>query len=115
MTPQPAKIAHYRITGKLGEGGMGVVYRAVDTKLNRDVAIKVLPDTFAQDPDRMARFTREAQLLASLNHPNIGGIYGVEERALVLELVEGATLAERIALGAIPTAEALPLIQQLID
>ena len=114
MSPQP-EIAHYRITGKLGEGGMGAVYRATDTKLNRDVAIKVLPDAFAQDPDRMARFTREAQVLASLNHPNIAAIYGVEERALVLELVEGGTLEERIAQGAIPTSEALPLIYQLID
>src|SRR5436190_21603582 len=103
MTVQ--SIAHYRVTGKLGEGGMGAVYRATDTKLNRDVAIKVIPDSFAQDPDRMARFTREAQVLASLNHPNIAAIYGVEERALVLELVEGLTLADRIAQGAIPAAE----------
>ena len=98
MGPQQT-IAHYRITIKLGEGGMGVVYRATDTKLNRDVAIKVLPDSFAADPDRLTRFTREAQLLASLNHPNIAAIYGVEERALVLELVDGPTLAERIAGG----------------
>src|SRR2546422_10865113 len=102
----PSTIAHYRILSKLGEGGMGAVYRATDTKLNRDVAIKVLPDSFAQDPDRMARFAREAQVLASLNHPNIAAIYGVEERALVLELVEGPTLAERIAQGAIPLDEA---------
>src|SRR5437899_8623984 len=114
MSPQQT-IAHYKITGKLGEGGMGEVYRATDTKLNRDVAIKVLPDSFADDPDRLARFTREAQVLASLNHPNIAAIYGVEERALVLELVEGPTLAERIAQGAIPAAEAFPLIHQLID
>src|SRR6185436_3218848 len=92
MSPQES-IAHYRITSKLGEGGMGAVYRATDTKLSRDVAIKVLPDTFATDPDRLARFTREAQVLASLNHPNIAAIYGVEERALVLKLVEGPTLA----------------------
>src|ERR1043165_5621393 len=91
MTPESA-IAHYRITGKLGEGGMGAVYRATDTKLKRDVAIKVLPDAFAQDADRMARFAREAQVLASLNHPNIAQIYGVEDRALVMELVEGANL-----------------------
>jgi len=78
---------------------MGVVYRATDTKLSRDVAVKVLPDSFAADPDRLTRFTREAQLLASLNHPNIAAIYGVEERALVLELVDGPTLAERIAGG----------------
>src|SRR5678816_1131546 len=86
MGPQ-STIAHYRITTKLGEGGMGEVWRATDTKLNREVAIKVLPDAFANDPDRMARFQREAQLLASLNHPNIASIYGVEERALVMELV----------------------------
>ena len=85
MGPQPA-IAHYRITAKLGKGGMGEVWRATDTKLGREVAIKILPEAFAQDADRMARFTREAQVLASLNHPNIAGIYGVEERALVMEL-----------------------------
>src|ERR671931_585052 len=101
MSPQQT-IAHYRITSKLGEGGMGQVYRATDTKLGRDVAIKVLPDAFAEDADRMARFTREAQVLASLNHPNIAAIYGVEESALVMELVEGPTLAERIKLGPIP-------------
>jgi serine/threonine-protein kinase len=93
----PSVIAHYRITAKLGEGGMGEVWRAVDTKLGREVAIKILPDSFAQDPDRLARFTREAQVLASLNHPNIAAIYGVEDQALVMELVEGPTLAERIA------------------
>src|SRR5499433_2471015 len=114
MSPQQT-IAHYRIVSKLGEGGMGAVYRATDTKLNRDVAIKVLPETFAADPDRLARFTREAQVLASLNHPNIAAIYGVEERALVLELVEGPTLADRIAQGPIPLDEALPIVQQLID
>ena len=100
MSPQQ-RIAHYRIIAKLGEGGMGAVYRATDTKLNRDVAIKVLPDSFANDPDRFTRFAREAQLLAQLlaqlNHPNIAAIYGVEERALILELVEGDTLADRIA------------------
>ena len=85
-------IAHYRITAKLGEGGMGAVYRATDTKLDRQVAIKVLPPAVADDPDRLARFTREAKVLASLNHPNIAAIYGVEERALVMELVEGETL-----------------------
>src|ERR1051325_9563978 len=98
MTPQSA-IAHYRIVSKLGEGGMGEVWRATDTKLGRDVAIKILPDAFAADPDRMARFTREAQVLASLNHPNIAAIYGVEDRALVMELVDGPTLAERMAQG----------------
>src|SRR6266481_405608 len=108
-------IAHYRITTKLGEGGMGAVWRATDTKLGRDVAIKILPDSFAADPDRLARFTREAQVLASLNHPNIAAIYGVEERALVLELVEGPTLAERIAQGPIPLDEALPIARQIAE
>src|SRR5580693_7050759 len=86
---QPESIAHYRITGKLGEGGMGAVYRATDTKLGRDVAIKVLPPAFAEDAGRMARFEREAQTLASLNHPNIAAIYGIEQGAIVMELVEG--------------------------
>jgi len=98
-----SSIAHYRITSKLGEGGMGEVYRAADTKLNREVAMKVLPECFVQDLDRMARFTREAQLLASLNHPNIAAIHGVEERAIVMELVGGSTLA-----GPIPVEDALP-------
>jgi len=114
MSPQPS-IAHFRIVSKLGEGGMGVVYRATDTKLNRDVAIKVLPDSFAADPDRLTRFTREAQVLASLNHPNIAAIYGVEDRALVLELVDGPTLAERIAGGPIPVDEALPIARQIAE
>src|ERR1044071_6631545 len=105
MTPGQS-IGHYRITSKLGEGAMGTVYRATDTKLHRDVAIKVLPEQFAADPDRLARFTREAQVWASLNHPNIAAIYGVEERALVMELVEGPTLAERMDQGAIPLDEA---------
>ena len=108
-------IAHYRITAKLGEGGMGEVYRATDTKLNREVAIKIIPAAFAQDADRMARFTREAQVLASLNHPNIAAIYGVEDRALVLELVPGPTLAERIAEGPIPLEEALPIARQISE
>ena len=108
MSPQQT-IAHYRITTKLGEGGMGEVWRATDTKLSREVAIKVLPEALAADPDRLARFTREAQVLASLNHPNIAAIYGVEDRALVMELVDGPTLAERIALGPIPPEEALPI------
>jgi WD40 repeat protein len=114
MGPQQT-IAHYRIITKIGEGGMGVVYRATDTKLNRDVAIKALPDAFTQDADRLARFTREAQMLASLNHPNIAAIYGVEDRALVLELVEGPTLSERIATGPIPFEKVLPLLKQLVD
>ena len=84
MTAQPSQIAHYRITSKLGEGGMGAVYRASDTKLNRDVAIKILPDAFAQDAARMQRFEREAQVLATLNHPNIAQIYGIEQGAIVM-------------------------------
>jgi serine/threonine protein kinase len=90
-------IAHYRIQSKLGEGGMGAVYRATDTKLNRDVAIKVLPAAFTGDAGRMHRFEREAQMLASLNHPNIAGIYGIEEGAIVMELVEGASPAGPLA------------------
>src|SRR5215467_11908530 len=111
----PASIAHYRIISKLGEGGMGEVWRATDTKLNRDVAIKILPDAFAQDAGRMARFAREAQVLAALNHPNIAVIHGVEERALVMELVPGPTLAERIAQGAIPPDEALGIAKQIAE
>src|SRR5689334_23759763 len=94
---------------------MGAVCRAADTKLGRDVAIKVLPESFAADPKRLARFTNEAQVLAALNHPNIAAIYGVEERALVMELVDGPTLAERIAKGAIPLDEALPIAEQIGD
>src|SRR5215471_12891775 len=114
MTPR-SSIAHYQITAKLGEGGMGEVWRATDTKLRRDVAIKVLPASFAQDADRMARFQHEAQVLASLNHPNIAAIYGVEERAIVMELVEGPTLAERLAHGPIPLEEALPVALQMAE
>src|SRR5215468_127913 len=114
MTPQKS-IAHYRITAKLGEGGMGEVWRATDTKLNRDVAIKILPEAFARESNRMARFQREAQVLASLNHPNIAAIYGVEDRALVMELVEGPTLAERMAHGPIPLEEALPIVDQMVE
>src|SRR5947199_2194474 len=95
------KLGSYEILAPLGAGGMGEVYRARDTKLGRDVALKVLQEAFAKDAERMARFQREAQMLASLNHPNIASIYGLEEsegvRALVMELVEGPTLAERIA------------------
>ena len=114
MTP-PKSIAHYRITAKLGEGGMGEVWRATDTKLNREVAIKVLPEAFWHDDDRMTRFKREAQVLASLNHPNIAVIHGVEERALIMELVEGPTLAERIAQGPLTVEEFLPILDQLVD
>jgi len=113
------QIGPYQIVDKLGEGGMGEVYRARDARLNRDVALKVLPEIFARDMQRMARFEREAKLLASLNHPNIAAIYGLEEsgstRALVMELVEGPTLADRIRSGAIPMEEALPLARQIAD
>jgi serine/threonine protein kinase len=109
----------YSVTAKIDEGGMGEVYRARDTKLDRDVALKVLPQAFTDDPDRLARFEREAKVLASLNHPNIGHIYGLEEaegtRALVLELIEGPTLADRIAQGPIPLDEALPIAKQIAE
>lgn len=94
---------------------MGAVYRATDAKLNRDVAIKVLPDNYAQDGDRLSRFTREAQVLASLNHPNIAAIFGIEERAIVMELVEGPTLADRIGQGPIPLEEALAIARQIAE
>ena len=114
-----ASIAHYRILEKIGQGGMGEVYRASDTKLHRDVAIKLLPEVFASDPERMARFSREAQVLASLNHPNIAAIHGLEEtdgrRALVMELVDGETLAERLARGAPPLEEALAIARQIAE
>ena len=113
------RLGPYSVTAKIGEGGMGEVYRARDTKLDRDVALKVLPQAFTDDPDRLARFEREAKVLASLNHPNIGHIYGLEEaegtRALVLELIEGPTLADRIGQGAIPLDEALPIAKQIAE
>ena len=114
MSPNQS-IAHYRVVSKLGEGGMGAVYRATDTKLNRDVAIKVLPEAFAEDAMRMQRFEREAQFLASLSHPNIAAIYGIEQGAIIMELVEGPTLEEHIARGAMAPAEALPLAAQIAD
>ncbi len=111
------RLGVYEISAPIGAGGMGEVYRARDPKLNRDVALKVLPDDFATDPERLARFKREAQVLASLNHPNIAAIYGLEDsgetHALVLELVEGPTLQDRIAQGAIPLDEALPIAKQI--
>ena len=120
MSLQPGtRLGPYEITAPLGAGGMGEVYRAHDTKLKREVAIKVLPDTFSQDAERLARFQREAEVLASLNHPSIGHIYGLEEsdgtQALVLELVEGPTLADRIAQGPIPLDEALPIAKQIAE
>jgi eukaryotic-like serine/threonine-protein kinase len=114
-----SRFGPYEILSALGAGGMGEVYRARDIKLNRNVAIKVLPDIFARDPERLARLHREAQMLAALNHPNISHIYGLEDfdgvHALVMELVEGQTLAERIALGAIPLTEALPIAKQIAE
>ena len=114
-----SRLGHYDVTALIGEGGMGQVYQATDTKLNREVALKILPEAFASDPERLARFQREAQVLASLNHPNIAAIYGLEEsddtRALVLELVEGPTLADRIAQGPIPVDEALPIAKQIAE
>ncbi len=101
------RVGPYEIVSTLGAGGMGEVYRARDSKLNRDVAVKVLLAAVSNDPDRLARFNREAQVLASLNHPNIAAIYGLEDNAIVMELVEGPTLAERLALGAIPVDEAI--------
>ena len=114
-----ARLGPYEILGVIGAGGMGEVYRARDTKLHRDVAVKVLPEGFANDPERMSRFQREAQLLAALNHPNIAAIYGLEESscglALVTELVEGPTLAERITTGPIPFEEALGIAKQIAE
>jgi len=112
-------IAHFRIAAKLGEGGMGEVWRARDTKLDRDVAIKLLPEQFTADPERLARFEREAKLLAQLHHPNIASIFGLEEsgdlRGLVMELVEGPTLAERMAAGALPLDESLAIARQIAE
>ena len=113
------KLAHYTISSLIGKGGMGEIYRAKDEKLGRQVAIKVLPEEFAKDADRLARFEREAKLLASLNHPNIAAIYGLEEhggaRFLVLELVEGPTLGDRFKQGAIPVEESLKLALQIAE
>jgi predicted Ser/Thr protein kinase len=109
------RIGSYEVIAKLGEGGMGEVYRAKDSKLKREVALKVLPADVANDRERMARFQREAEVLASLNHPNIAAIYGLEENALVMELVEGEDLAERLKRGAIPLDEALPIAKQIAE
>ena len=119
LTPG-SRVGVYQIAEPVGSGGMGDVFRAVDTSLNRSVAIKVLPSSFAQDADRLARFEREAQTLAALNHPNIAQVYGFEkgegaERALVMEFVEGPTLADRIATGAIPLDEAIPIALQIAE
>ena len=113
------RLGPYEIAAQIGAGGMGEVYRATDTKLKRDVAVKVLPSHVAADPERLARFQREAEVLASLNHPNIAAIHGLEDaegiKALVMELVEGPTLADRIAQGAIPVDEALPIAKQIAE
>ena len=118
LTPG-SRLGVYEITAQIGEGGMGAVYRATDTTLSRQVAIKILPDAFASDPERLARFEREAKTLASLNHPNIAAIYGFEKssgmHALVMELVEGEDLSQRIARGAIPLDEALPIAKQIAE
>jgi Tol biopolymer transport system component len=113
--PNGTRFGAYEILSALGAGGMGEVYRARDSKLDRDVALKILPESFASDPDRLMRFEREAKTLASLNHPNIAAIYGIEERALVMELVEGEDLSTRISRGPIPLDEALPIAKQTAD
>src|SRR6185503_17965461 len=109
------RLGVYEVTALIGSGGMGQVYRARDTKLHRDVAIKVLPDLFASDPERLARFEREAHVLASLNHPNIAHVYGVESGALVMELVDGEDLSQRLARGPLPLEDALPIARQIAD
>ena len=110
-----SRIGHYEIIAKLGEGGMGEVYRARDTKLGREVALKLLPDSFVSDPERLARFEREARTLASLNHPNIAQIYGMEDRALIMELVAGEDLSSLIARGPIAVSETLAIARQIAD
>src|SRR3984885_5285362 len=114
-----SKLGSYEIVSPLGAGGMGEVYRARDTRLGREVALKVLPTAFASDPERMARFQGEAQVLVALSHPRIGAIYGFEDsngvRALVMELIEGPTLADRIARGPIPIDEALPIAREIAE
>jgi serine/threonine protein kinase len=113
------RLGGYEILAPLGSGGMGEAYRARDTRLNREVALKILPAAVAGDPSRLQRFQREAQVLASLNHPNIATLYGLEESgpapALVMELVEGPTLEERIARGAVPLDEAVPIARQICE
>ena len=117
--PAGTELGTHKILALIGVGGMGEVYQAHDSKLGREVAIKVLPEQFARDPERLARFQREAKMLAALNHPNIAAIYGLEQSGnthyLVMELVPGQTLAERIRGGAIPIDEALPIARQVAD
>ncbi len=117
-----SRLGPYQVVAPLGAGGMGQVYRARDTQLGRDVAIKALPDSLAGDPERVARFQREAQVLAALNHPHIAGIHGLQEEGrskyLVLEFVEGVTLADQLAKVAgagLPLPEALPIAREIID
>src|SRR5215470_9446381 len=116
LTPG-TRVGPYEVTALIGEGGMGKVWRAHHTALNRDDALKVLPEAFASDPGRLARFQREAQVLASLNHQNIAHVYGLEQadgvQALIMELVEGETLADRIARGPIPVDEVLPIADEI--
>jgi len=118
LTPG-TRLGPYEVLIQIGAGGMGEVYKATDTNLKRSVAIKVLPASVAGDAERLARFQREAEVLAALNHPNIAAIYGLERSgnttALVMELVEGPTLADRIAQGAIPIDEALPIAKQIAE
>src|SRR6266581_3615301 len=113
------RLGNYTVLSLIGRGGMGEVYRARDTQLERDVALKLLPDAFAGDPERLARFQREAQALAALNHPNIAQIYGLEgagaSRCIVMELVDGETLQDRLKRGPIPLDEVLPLAKQIAE
>src|SRR2546425_8946025 len=113
------RLGNYTVLSLIGRGGMGEVYRARDTQLQRDVALKLLPDAFASDPERIARLLREAQLLATLNHPNIAHIYGLEgthaSKCIVMELVEGETLEERLRRGPIPVDQALPIAKQIVE
>src|SRR5262245_23826542 len=114
-----ASLLHYRLIELVGEGGMGVVWRATDTSLGRDAAIKILPDVFASDPERLARFEREAKLLASLHHPNIASVYGLHAAEgvtfLAMEMVKGEDLAARLARGPIPVDEALAIAKQIAE
>ena len=120
MSPEPgARLGPYEVLSRIGAGGMGEVYRARDSKLNREVALKILPALFTADPERLARFRREAQVLAALNHPNIAAVYGFEDSgstlALVMELVPGDDLSALVARGPMPFADALPIAKQIAD
>src|SRR5437763_3792534 len=120
MTIAPgSRVGVYEVTSQLGEGAMGVVFRARDTKLLREVALKVLPEHFSSSPDRLSRLQREAQVLASLNHPNIAHVYGLEQvggsECIVMELVEGETLEERLKNGPLPLYDAIDIAKQIAD